>query len=123
MRPRRGHLHVLAVPAVVGARAVGGEVEAAQRRREAAGPAAAEDVQVAALVVVVAGAHEAAPGFKVLHDDRAAGGVAEGEPDLGVGTALDHRSRPHVHGVDALAILLLLLPLIPTLVVFSAIFS
>ena len=59
-RARDGDLDVVAVPAVVRAGAVGGQPHSARRLRHA-GPAAAEDVQVAALEVVVALPHEPAP--------------------------------------------------------------
>ena len=60
VRARDGDLDVVAVPAVVRAGAVGGQPHSARRLRHA-GPAAAEDVQVAALEVGVALPHEPAP--------------------------------------------------------------
>lgn len=104
--PSGGDLHVLAVPAVVGAGAVGGEVEAAERRGQAAGPAAAEGVEGASLVVVVVGAHEAAPRHQVRHRHLPPRRVPQRQPDGGVRPPLEHRPRPHVHRVHALILLL-----------------
>ena len=59
--PSGGDLDVVALPAVVRAGAVGGEVHCAERGSETRS-CAAEDVEVTPLKVIVVGAH---PGFKV----------------------------------------------------------
>lgn len=100
-----GGLDVVAVPTVAGSGAVGGEVHGADGAREA-GAAAAEDVEVAALEVVVSRAHEAAPGLDVVDADAVARGVVEGGADLRVRAAFDDRARPHVQSVHAICIVL-----------------
>lgn len=97
MRPGGGDLHVIAVPTVVGPGPVRGEVEPAQQWANA-GSKPAEDVEVAALEVVVGWFHQA-PGLQIRDPDRAPQQVAEDQADPGVGPGLDHRTRPHVDGV------------------------
>nr|ACR38030.1 unknown [Zea mays] len=101
--PRDRGLEVVAVPAVVRAGAVGGEVHGAGRLAHAGAPAA-EDVQVAALVVVVAGAHEAAPPRQVPDPDARAVGAQQRHADGRVRAALPDGPRPHVHRVHALVL-------------------
>lgn len=96
MRPGGGDLDVVDVPAVAGAAAVGGEVNVAGRAGEAGSPAA-KDVQIPSFVVVVAGAHEPAPGLQVLDRHRTAGRVHDRQAYDGVGAALDDGTRPDVH--------------------------
>lgn len=103
--PGGGDLDVLAEPSVVGPGAIGCEVEAADRCGEAAGPPAAERVELAPLEVVVVGAHEAAPRLEVRDLEAVATGVAESEADLGVCAGLDHGSRAHVQRVNTLILL------------------
>jgi len=98
--PSGGDLHGLAVPAVVRAVAVGGEVHPARRRRQAGRPVA-EDVHVAALVVVVAGAHEPAPPGQVQDGEAGAVGGPESQADHGVRPGLPDRPRLHVDRVHA----------------------
>lgn len=97
------HLDVVAVPPVVGAGAVGGEVHPARRRREARA-AAAEHVQVAPLVVVVAGAHQAAPPLQVGDPHAAPVRAGELHADRRVRAALPRGPRPHEHGVHAVVL-------------------
>lgn len=80
--PSGGDLDVVHVPAVVGAGSVGGEVQGADGGLEA-GTAAAKNVQIAPLEVVVTGAHQSAPGLEVPDLDPVAIRVVE--PDVGVG--------------------------------------
>lgn len=96
-----GDLDGLAEPPVVLAGAVGDELHAADGGSQA-WPAAAEDVDVAPLEVVVAGRHEAAPRLQVPDEDAVAGRRVELQADRRVGAGLPDRARLHVERVHAL---------------------
>lgn len=104
-----GDLDVVAVPAVVGPRPVGGEIHGADGGCEA-GATAAENVEIAPLEVVVAGSHQPAPRLQIRDPNTVAVGVVECEADDGVGSSLDDRPGSDVHRVHT--IYLILLPII-----------
>jgi hypothetical protein len=101
VRARGGDLHVVAVPPVVVAGAVGGQPHPARRLLHA-GPAAAEDVQVAALEVGVALPHEPAPGGQVRDPHAVAVRGGQLQRDVRVRPGLQDRPRPDEHRVHAL---------------------
>lgn len=104
MGPGGRHLDVVDVPAVVGAGAIGGEVESANRGGKA-GSAAAENVEIAPLEVVVVGSHQPSPGLQVPDLDAVAVAVVEPHVDVGVRPSLDDRPGPDVNCVHAIRVL------------------
>lgn len=99
MRPGGRDLHVIAVPTVVVPGPVGGEVEPAQWRADA-GPKPAEDIEVAALIVVVGRFHQA-PRLQIRDPDRPPRQITQYQADPRVSPGLDQRARLHVDGVHA----------------------
>ena len=75
--------------------AVGGDVDGADRAGEP-GTSAAEDVEIAALEVVVIETHETSPSLQISDVDAVAVGIIQFQADLGVCSSLDDRSRPNV---------------------------
>ncbi|KAK3042997.1 hypothetical protein RJ639_000974 [Escallonia herrerae] len=72
-----GHLHVVDVPPVVRAGTVGGQVHGANRAGQTRA-SAAEDVEVTPLEVVVARAHQPAPGLQIVDAHAVAVSVVQG---------------------------------------------
>lgn len=98
-------LDVVDVPPVARPGSVGGEIHGADRAGQARA-ATAEDIEVSPLEVVVAGAHEPAPRLQIFDPDPVPGCVVESQADDGVGPTLDDRTRPHVHRVHAIRVVL-----------------
>jgi hypothetical protein len=101
VRPRDGDLDVVAVPPVVRPGAVGGHPHPARRIRHAR-PAAAEDVEVAALEVGVALAHLPAPRRQVRDPHAVAVRAGQLQRHVRVRPGLPDRPRTDVHCVHAL---------------------
>jgi hypothetical protein len=101
VRAGDGDLDVVAVPAVVRAGAVGGHAHPAERLRHAR-PAAAEDVEVAALEVGVALPHLPAPRRQVRDPHAVAVRGCQLQRHVRVRPGLQDRPRPDVHRVHAL---------------------
>jgi hypothetical protein len=101
VRASDGDLDVVAVPAVVRAGAVGGHAHPAERLRHAR-PAAAEDVEVAALEVGVALPHLPAPRREVRDPHAVAVRACQLQRHVRVRPGLQDRPRPDVHRVHAL---------------------
>lgn len=103
--PRGGDLDIVAVPSVMWARAIRGQVHGADGGAEARA-AAAEDIEVAPLEVVVTGRHQPSPSFQVRHVHQLPVHIIEPQADDRVRPALEDRAGPDVHRVDALLVIL-----------------
>nr|ACU13816.1 unknown [Glycine max] len=101
--PSGGDLDVVKVPAVVRTRSVRSNVNGTDGSVKTGSPSA-EDVEVAALEVVVALAHQAAPCFEVFNVDVVAVLVVQLQPDLRVRSALQHRTGSNVCSVHTIVV-------------------
>lgn len=102
--PSGGDFDVVKVPAVVRTGSVRGNVDGTNGSFKT-WCLSAEDVEVAALEVVVILSHQTAPRFEVFNVDVVAELVVQLDPDLGVRSALNHRSGSNVRRVHAVVIL------------------
>lgn len=104
VRTRGGDLDVVAVPSMVRTGPVRGQVHGADGSTQARSTAA-ENVEIASLEVVVAGAHEASPCFQIRDLDRPSSGVVECEADDGVCPTFEDGPSSYVHHVHAAVII------------------
>lgn len=102
---RGGDLDVVAVPAMVRTGPVGGQVHGADGCTQARSTAA-ENVEIAPLEVVVAGAHEASPCLQIGDLDRPSSVVVECEADDGVCPTFEDGPSSYVHHVHAAVIII-----------------